>query len=135
MAVVAASSATRTLLKAFVVLCLAGVAFVFDAVVVVVVVVDELFAMDDGTVCVVTLTAVPVADNFRSSVLVIVVAGAVAVLAIVSVVRSFCINWSTIDGSDGSGSEDDVLRPLTIHSPNERSAIRETTTTNTFIWQ
>lgn len=127
MAVVAAT------LAASVVFCLAIVALVFVAVAFVAV----LCAMDGGIVCVVTLAAVSVADNFRSSVLAIVVAVVVVVLTIVAVVRSFCINWSTIDGDGGGGSGNafDALKPLAIHSPNEKSAITTTATTITFIWQ
>lgn len=133
--VVAATSAVRVLLRASTVFGLAGVALVFvDAVV------DESCAMNDGIVCVVTLgAAVSFADNFRSSVsaiVVVVVVVGVVVLTIVAVVRSFCINWSSIDGEGDGGSEDeDVLTPLAIHSPNEKSAITKTTTAITFIWQ
>lgn len=132
--VVAATSAVWVLLRASTVVALAGVALVFvDDVVVVV---DESCAMNDGIVCVVTLgAAVSFADNFRSSVSAIVVV-VVVVLTIVAVVRSFCINWSSIDGEGAGGSEnEDVLTPLAIHSPNEKSAITKTTTAITFIWQ
>lgn len=130
--IVAAMSAAWVLLRALTVIGLAGVALVFvDDIVV-----DVSCAMDDGIVCVVTLAAVSFADNFRSSVSAIVVVVVVVVLTIVAVVRSFCINWSSIDGEGAGGSEDgNVLTPLAIHSPNEKSAITKTTTAITFIWQ